>query len=273
MFLDRVTESFVNNKTNEKIKTLFDDYSDAGRKQITAVIGNVMEFRGVWKNSFSSTETALGEFQCESGAIINNVKMMCATDRCHVASTIEFEAIAKEFRSVNGEDLKLVAIIPSIRSATAINNLDSETINHLIGNLNEHQMELELKLPKLDVVDSCDSDLLKKISRALGISIEAEDLSRLGQLSRQELNIIQKIKTSIDEKGAQGAIATAAAIVLRECFIEPDEEEPIPYFHFDCPGYIAIVDSKGNRLLELIIKDGSFLILDGSPKITFAENC
>lgn len=84
--------------------------------------------------------------------------------------------------------------------------------------------------------------------------------------------MIQKIKASIDEKGARGAIATVATITERCFSLDSDDEEETDCFHFDCPGYIGIVDSKGNRLLELIIKDGRFLVLDGSPKITFAEN-
>ena len=34
-------------------------------------------------------------------------------------------------------------------------------------------------------------------------------------------------------------------------------------FRFNSSGYIAFVDEDGRRLLELMIKDGEFLVTDG----------
>ncbi|WP_257263647.1 serpin family protein [Endozoicomonas sp. ONNA2] len=258
-------DDFVKKKTKGKITTLFDGLTELERENVLAVIGNVMEFRLQWKKGFSSDEMATDSFLDAKGTYIDNVKMMCATDHFHVASYREFSAIAKEFRSVNGEDLKLVAIKPKKRNATAINNLDSDTINHLIGNLNGYKEKHKLKLPKIEVADSCNTGLLEKISQALGISIEAQDLTSLGIPSGDnDLHMVQKIKASIDKKGACGTIATAMAVITRSL-------APTPCFDFDCPGYIGIIDSEGNRLLELVIKDDKFLELDG-PRITSTRN-
>ncbi|MGO0305410.1 serpin family protein [Endozoicomonas acroporae] len=258
-------DSFVNDKTEGEIEKVFDDLTESERQQVKAALGSVMKFQVDWEESFSEDDTEQGQFQCADGTFINNVMMMCKTEKLHVATDKNFAAIAKEFRSVNGEDLKLVAIKPRKSSATAINNLNSETINHLIGKLNDRKIEVKLKLPKIDIAGSCDTELLDKINQALGISIQAQDLSRLGISPDDELQIIQKIKASVDEKGARGSIATAAVDFSRSLYT--------PCFDFNCPGYIAIVDREGNRLLELVIKDGRFLVLDGPPMITAAENC
>ncbi|WP_306800354.1 serpin family protein [Endozoicomonas sp. YOMI1] len=257
------TDTFVNEKTKGKIKTLFDGFSEFDRKQVSVVLGNVMEFRGIWETSFSPDKTAPGRFLCADGTRIENVKKMCTTEDFHFANDGEFTAIAKEFRSENGEDLKLVAIAPNETSATAINNLDSGTINHLIGKLDERKTEITLDLPIIEVENSGDTELLEKITHALGTSIKAQDLSRLDPSPSYALRMVQKIKVSVDEQGAHSSIATAATAQSRGGAQD--------FFNIDCPSYIAIVDSKGNRLLELVIKDGSFLVPDGSPVITAPE--
>ncbi|WP_257279525.1 serpin family protein [Endozoicomonas sp. ISHI1] len=253
-----VTEDFVKEKTKGKIKNLFDDMNE-----VTATIGNVMEFRGVWEDSFSPDKTAPQSFLCADGTRINNVKMMVKTETVQCASNSKFAAIAKEFKSLNGEDLKLVAIKPRKESATAINNLDSETINELTKQLNYKEAKYQLSLPKIKVEDSCDTQLLEKMCEALGTDIVAGDLTKLGLPADQDLEVLQKIVLSVDEEGASGKMATVAKILTR-CV------SGTSHFDFDCPGYIAIVDKEGNRLIELVIKDGSFLEFDGDPVISTA---
>ncbi|WP_257266911.1 serpin family protein [Endozoicomonas sp. ONNA2] len=249
-----VAEDFVKEKTNGKIKKLFHGHSKTRRDQIKTVIGNVMEFEGIWERPFSKEETASGKFICADGSIIENVKMMKSTENVQFFDNIKFGAIGKEFRSVNGEDLKLVAITPADDSPKGINNLDSDTINHLIDGLNGRKIEIDLILPKIKIDGSCDTHLLDKISQTFGANvIMSEDLSRLGQPSNYDLEILQKITVSINEEGAYGQVATAASRTLRGFGTKK------PYFHFVCPGYIAIVDGQGNRLVEMLIKDGSFL--------------
>ncbi|MBO9494036.1 hypothetical protein J7438_08050 [Thalassotalea sp. G20_0] len=260
-------DSFVHDKTEGVIDTVFGHLTESQRHKVKAALGSVIEFQIDWDERFSEDDTEKGQFQCADGTFINNVMMMCKTEVLNVATDENFAAIAKEFRSANGEDLKLVAIKPRKSSATAINNLNSETINHLIDKLKHFEMEVELKLPKIEITNSCNTELLDKINQVLGTSIEAKDLSKLGTQSDDQLHIVQKIKASINEKGARGSIATAAVDLSRSLFTDPI------CFDFNCPGYIAIVDGEGNRLLELVIKDGQFLVHDGPPMVTDAENC
>ncbi len=251
-------DTFVKEKTKGKIKQLFDDLTEYERNQISLVLGNVIEIRGVWREAFPlNSEEVSRHFLCADGTI-KNVRKMRTKENLHFAGNAMFTAIAKDFRSENGEDLKLVAITPNKTSATAINKLDSETINHLIGNLDENKTEITLDLPMIEVKQGGDTELLEKITDALGTSITAQDLSRLNPLPIYKLRMLQKIKVSVDEQGAHSAIATAATAASR------GGENT---FNIDCPSYIAIVGSKGNRLLEMVIKDDSFLVPDGSPVI------
>lgn len=178
--------------------------------------------------------------------------MMRMTEVCHYSFNNIFGAIAKNFRSANGEELKLVAITPQKESATAINRLDSGTIDYLIDGLNRNKAKFHITLPKIKIENSCDSQLLEKICKEFGTDvIRAEDLSRLGNFWNHDFKVFQKITTTIDEEGARGKVATKAEITERGL-------SKIPSFGFVCPGYMAIVDKKGNRLLELIVKDGDF---------------
>ncbi|MBO9480636.1 hypothetical protein J7439_04330 [Salinisphaera sp. G21_0] len=254
-------DTFVKEKTKGKIKQLFDDLTEFERNQISLVLGNVMEIRGVWMEAFPLNSKASCRFLCADGTM-KNVRKMRIKENLHFAGNKVFTAIAKDFRSENGEDLKLVAITPNRTSATAINKLDSETINHLISKLDESKAEITLDLPKIEVKQGGDTELLEKITDALGTSITARDLSRLNPSPTYNLRMVQKITVSVDEQGADSTIATAATAASR------GGENT---FNVDCPSYIAIVGSKGNRLLEMVIKDDSFLVPDGSPVITIPE--
>ncbi|WP_448217070.1 serpin family protein [Endozoicomonas sp. 2B-B] len=257
-----VAEDYVKEKTNGKIEKLFHGHSKARRELIRAVLGHVMEFDGIWKDEFSEDKTDHRPFNCANGSFIRNVKMMSSTEELQFVETSEFDAIGKEFQSVNGEDLKLVAIQPHFEDPEMINKLDSEAINHLIERLNDRKVKMDLRLPKIKIENSCDTRLLDKISEVFGTNIiKAGDLTRLGDSSDGDLEILQKTKVSIGEKGAYGTVATAATTTLRD----PSSERPS--FEFNYPGYIAIVDGQGNRLLEMVIKDGSFFELDGTPEI------
>ncbi len=254
-----VTEAYVKGKTKGKIDKLFD-----GSGEVKAALGNVMEFRGLWEDSFSPDETAAGSFLCANGTCID-VEMMSKTETVQCASNRKFTAIAKEFQSFNGENLKLVAIKPRQQSATAIDHLDSDTINELTEQLNYNEAKYRVTLPKIKVVDSCDTKLLEKICEALGTEIVAGDLTRLGLPADLDLDVLQKIVLSVDEEGASGKMATVAAVSTRSAGFG------FSSFSFDCPGYMAIVDKEGKRLIELVVKDGSFLEFVGDPIITTAE--
>ncbi|WP_422410544.1 MULTISPECIES: serpin family protein [unclassified Endozoicomonas] len=250
-----IAEDFVKEKTHGKINKLFHGHCKTRRELITTVIGNVMEFEGIWERPFSKEKTASGKFICADGSMIENVKMMMSTENVQFFDNGKFGAIGKNFRSVNGEDLKLVAIITPDDSPTGINNLDSDTINHLIDGLNGRKKEMDLMLPRIKIDGSCDTNLLDKISQTFGADvIRSEDLTRLGHPSNCDLEILQKTRVSINEEGAYGQVATAATRTLRGF----GTKKP-PHFHFVSPGYIAIVDGQGNRLVEMLIKDGSFL--------------
>ncbi|WOG27604.1 serpin family protein [Endozoicomonas sp. 8E] len=255
-----VAEAYVKDKTKGKIDKLFD-----GSREVKAALGNVMEFRGVWEDSFSPEATAAGSFLCADGTRIDNVEMMSKIETVQCASNRKFTAIAKEFQSFNGEDLKLVAIKPRQQSATAIDELDSDTINELTEQLNYKEARYRLTLPKIKVVDSCDTKLLEKICEALGTEIVAGDLTRLGLPADLDLDVLQKIVLSVDEEGASGKMATVAAVSTRSVGFG------FSSFSFDCPGYMAIVNKEGKRLIELVVKDGSFLEFVGDPVITTVE--
>ncbi|WP_448217068.1 serpin family protein [Endozoicomonas sp. 2B-B] len=248
----RVAGSYINEKTNEKIKNLFDCYPETERDNIKAAIGSVIQFDCNWEKAFSPNDTVPGNFLCADGTHINDVKMMQMWENCHYSYNRTFGAIAKNFRSVNGENLRFVAISPREESATAINYLSSKIITDLISDTRHNKAIFNITLPKINVVESCDIQLLEIICETFGTDvIVAQDLAKLGKPENSNLSILLKTVLSINEEGAQKKLLSDEKISVR-CLPK------VGSFDFVCPGYIAIVDENENRLVELIIKDGRF---------------
>ncbi|WP_422137968.1 serpin family protein [Endozoicomonas sp. ALC020] len=246
-----VTETYIN---DGKINNLFGGYSEAQRHEITAAIVNAMsfDFKGIWETSASSDKITTGNFICTTEIDLKKVKMMSTTDNFPIADNGQFIAIAKELKSVNGENLRLVAIKPRVESTSTITFLDSETIDHLIERLNDNKMTLNVKLPKINM-ETCENQLFKRIHQACEINtLAAVDLSKLGKQADQNLNMIQKITVTVDEQDTCNPLTNAEKTTVKD---DPET----PDFEFLCPGYIGIVDSEGNRLLDLVIKDDRFL--------------
>ena len=257
-----ISDAYVKEKTNNRIPTLFDGLSAYERSQTRAVLCNVMEVKAVWETLFSPDKTFAGRFMREDGNIIENVLMMDTTDSFQLATFKDFTATSKDFKSVNGEDLKLVVIKPVDSSHTRIKDLDRWTINRLMDQLAQSPKKMvKLTLPKM-VIESSDDNLLSKINHALNTDITAEQLSRLGADSNECLSVAQKIKASIDEQGARIVAASNARVFTR------GSSGPAPEaFRVNCPSFIVITDGKDN-ILEATLKCEKFLSTDGPAIIT-----
>lgn len=263
-----ITDDFVRDKTNNRITTLFDGLTESERHRVKAVLGNVMEIKAIWEMAFSPDDTHRESFMCEDGKVIENVSMMDITGDFPIAMRHGFAATSKKFMSVDGKQLELVVITPIEISASKIENLlhDRSTITELMDQLSHAPNErIKLVLPKMEI-SSSDDELLQTINDALNIDITAQQLSKLGTEPSDQLDMIQKIKASIDERGARAVVASAATIFTRDMFISP----PLKKFTVDCPSFVVITDGKEN-LLEVVLRCGKFFTTDGPAEITPAH--
>ena len=256
-------------KTNNRISCLptgGDAVDAVTRYIIDAAICNVMEIKANWETAFSSNKTEERIFQREDGAIIENVLMMHTTDSLPFVKNSDFKAISKDFKSANGEHLKLIVITPSESSPTKIKDLDRQAINNLMEQLaHSPKQQVDLALPKMEIGVS-NNELLEVINKALDTDISAKELTSLNIGEYSYLSITQKINASVDERGAR-IIAASAAVSRTRGFSHSRNED----FSVNCPSFVVITNGKEN-LLEATLKCEKFLSTQGDAEISYPDN-
>lgn len=254
-----ITDEFVAEKTRGEITGVFDGMSPEEREKMMFTMGNVLTFKGVWNSTFNENLTKPGKFHCADGRTINNIDMMHLTEKVECGSYNGFDIIIKDFESGTMDSLQFVAIIPDELSGESIKNLDVDTIDVLIQlAAGSKKSIVELTIPRMEI-DSKTEGLEHQIGAALDVSIDAEKLSKFGISPGDPLNMFQKVKASINEKGAHGSVVTALS-VDRACV-------PVTAFEFNRPGYIAIRNKiEGDILIEAFVKDDKFLVSRGNSK-------
>ena len=256
-------------KTNNRISCFptGDGPVDAvNRYIIDAAICNVMEIKANWETAFSSNKTGERIFQREDGAIIENVLMMHTTDSLQFVRNSDFKAISKDFKSADGEHLKLVVITPSESSPTKIKDLDRQAINNLMEQLaHSPKQNVDLALPKMEIEVS-NNELLEVVNKALDTDISAKELTSLDVGEYSYLRITQKINASVDERGARIKVASAAVSRSRGFSHSRNED-----FSVDCPSFVVITNGKEN-LLEATLKCEKFLSTRGAAEISYPHN-
>ncbi len=258
-----IIDAYVQSKTNDKITMLFDGESKSDRYSAKVILCNVMDIKANWETAFSPDSTFLGSFQREDGSIVNNVWMMRITENLPTVTHHGFKALSKDFKSENGEELKLVVIRPAAFNPIKIKDLNRLIINEIMNKLAScsSKEKVQLTLPKM-AIESSDNKLNEKISQALNTDIQANQLSKLkinGKYYR--LDIIQKIKASIDEQGARVVVASAAKVIGRGWGSGTD------IFEVNCPSFVVITNGKEN-LLEVVLRCEKFLSTNGPAMIT-----
>ena len=254
----KTTDEYVAHRTAGRITNVFGDASKKERSRVVLALGNVLNFQGFWENSFDKSDTSADQFYCLDGSIINNVQMMHQRGDLSFADYAGFEAMAKPFDSDDGKPLKLVVIKPC-ETTGSLSNLTSGLINELIDASTKADKQAGyLTLPRIQI-EHTDHKLLDSLASATGRRIGALDLGNLNLFVSDGLNSQSTISVSVDEAGASGSIATVA-------YIARSGKMP-RLFTLDRPGYFAIVDDSGNRLVEALITDGQFLATDGPASI------
>ena len=205
-------------------------------------------------------------FEREDGAIIENVLMMHTTDSLPFVKNSDFKAISKDFKSADGEHLKLIVITPSESSPTKIKDLDRQAINNLMEQLaHSPKQNVDLALPKMEI-EVKNNELLQVINKALDTNISAKELTSLNVGECSYLEITQKINASVDERGAR-IKAASAAVSRSRGFSRSGNED----FSVNCPSFVVITNGKEN-LLEATLKCEKFLSTRGDPEISYPDN-
>ena len=256
----KITDEYVSDKTAGRITNAFGDASEAMYNQAVLVLGNVLNFQGFWADPFDKSETSADKFYCLDGSVINNVQMMHQRSELGFAEYIGFEAVAKGFDSDDGQPLTLVVIKPGSDSTNSLSRLSSDVINDLIDmSIHAEEQVGYLDLPRIQIKHT-DNKLLESQASATGFEITSQNLGNFNVCKLDGVNSQSTINVTLDEAGARGSVATTVCVT--RSLSMPQQ------FTLNCPGYFAIVDDSGNRLVEAMITDGRFLTTDGPARIT-----
>ena len=257
----KATDDYVARKTGGRITNAFGDASTIERGEVVLALGNILNFQGIWEEPFDKKATCADNFYCADGSIIKNVELMHLTGTLRFARHRGFQAVAKSFQSDDGQPLKLVAIHSGDTNTGPLFRLTNRIINNLITmSINADEVQGLIVLPRIQI-NHTDRLLLAKQALATNHTITPQDLSGFHLDTGDILNSHSTINVSLDEVGVKGSVVTLVDSISRSGF-------SLPQFVFDRPGYIAIVDDSGSRLVEAVINDGQFLVTSGPAKIT-----
>ena len=256
----KTTDDYVARKTGGRITNAFGDTSKNERDRVVLALGNILNFQGIWEEPFDKKVTCADNFYCADGSVIKNVELMHLTGTLRFARHRGFEAVAKSFKSDDGQPLKLVAIHSHNTNTGPLFGLTDRIINNLITmSINADEVQGLILLPRIQI-NHTDRLLLAKQALATNHTITPQDLSGFHLDASDILNSHSTINVSLDEAGVKGSVVTLFDTISRSGF-------SLPQFVFDRPGYIAIVDDSGSRLVEAVINDGQFLVTCGPAKI------
>lgn len=256
----KATDDYVARKTGGRITNAFGDASTIERGEVVLALGNILNFQGIWEEPFDKKVTCADNFYCADGSIIKNVELMHMTGALRFARHRGFQAVAKSFQSDDGQPLKLVAIHSGDTNTGPLFRLTNRIINNLITmSINADEVQGLIVLPRIQI-NHTDRLLLAKQALATNHTITPQDLSGFHLDTGDILNSHSTINVSLDEVGVKGSVVTLFDTISRSSF-------SLPQFVFDRPGYIAIVDDSGSRLVEAVINDGQFLVTSGPAKI------
>ena len=253
----KATNELVKQRTQGQITSVFEDCKATSNVEL--LLGNVLSFQGLWSEPFRPARTYPQSFRCANHQTIKNVLMMHSTERVQHAQYSGFSAIAKNFKSEDDQQLRFIAILPNDKNLHTIDRLDHGTISVLLNLLDRSPLEFcKLCIPRIEI-DSVDDQLLDKLHATLGVQFTPDVLSGLRLTTNCSLGIHSTLKVSLNEKGVKGSVAN---VMFSS---RGTDTEGYWEFCFDRPGYFAIVDGA-DRLVEAVIKDGKYLVTDGTPR-------
>lgn len=160
--------SFVESKTNNKIKNLIDpDSLDVNTR---LVLVNAIYFKGDWKQKFALSNTSPGDFYVNEIKTVK-VDFMRIKDRFQFANLVDLDASALELKYAQS-NISFVAILPN--NVTGLSALEASLINYdlskVIGQLLSKMVDVTL--PKFKTEYEIElNDVLQKV----GIRVFAND--------------------------------------------------------------------------------------------------
>ena len=247
---EKVTEAmnaWVKEKTQGRIPELFSEPVDP---DTVLILINTLYFKGAWLSPFSEYSTADGDFTTGTGKSVRVPFMNQSAGEFEYCKSDDYEGVILPFTGAPGKNAKMIFLKPRKMTARELaEKLDGKSLSQVSGKV----ACIDLSLPSFAAEAGVD---LRKILPGLGLSSafssQTADFSGMGTGPLFIGSAFQKVRISVDEKGAEGA---AASYIGME-----EESEPVADFSltFDRPFLYAVVDSfSGVPLFMGIVDDPS----------------
>lgn len=226
--------NWVSDKTEEKIKVLFDPGSLEPDTRL--VITNAIYFNGSWSIPFDEKDTRQDEFIVSPEKTVQ-VQMMHQTAYFDYYQDKQLQLVELPYR---GDKMSMLILIP-----TDVNGMDSLEDSLSAENIAKWQNRLEnnkitVEIPKFTLETGYD---LIEILQAMGVHDAFGSSADFTGISDEDLFIykaIHKAVVDVNEVGTEAAAATGIAML---------QSGPVATFRADHPFVFLIQDNENQNIL------------------------
>ncbi|XP_031616655.1 uncharacterized protein LOC116336730 [Contarinia nasturtii] len=225
---------FVEEKTNGKIKDLFD--VDSLSPDSRVVLVNAIHFKGDWETKFYETETTKNDFHMSDTKTVS-VDFMNIDSHFNYADLPEFDAKALQLQ-YEKSNFSMVFLLPNAR--TGLQAMQSKVKDNLVSIVNKmQQRKVEVSIPKFTVEFQLNlNDALQNLGMT---DIFADNADLSGLLESKDpvkvSDVVHKAFITVSEGGTEAAAATGVRIVPLSAVLN------MPTFRADHPFMYYIVDN------------------------------
>ncbi|KAA5826595.1 serpin family protein [Saccharopolyspora hirsuta] len=210
------SRQLINTDVAETTRDLIPELLPAGsvRTDTVAALVNALYLKVSWREAFDEKATTARTFHAPAGS--REVPTMHVTRRFGYAAADGWQVVS--LPAAGG--VEAVVLLPDDGLEQAEPGLDAARLSRLLGAVKQERVEL--LLPKFDVTG--DAELTAPLG-ALGVHdlfTPAADFSPLTDRSLRVSAVLHQSVLEVDEKGLEGAAATAVMMRLTAIVREPD---------------------------------------------------
>lgn len=233
--------SWVENRTNDKIKELIVKTPPVLTTLTRLVLTNAIYFKGKWQFQFDAKNTQDTPFTLLNGEKVK-VPMMGQTKEFNYAENDTLQIIEMPYV---GNKLSMVILLPKkidglkqVESSLTLDNL-----NNWLSNLRNR--EVIVSVPKFKMTSKFElNEVLKSLGMVDAFTMAADFSGMTSDpVGLYISNVIHKAFVDVNEEGTEAAAATAVVMTLMGM------PEPKPVFRVDHPFVFVIRDAKSGSIL------------------------
>jgi serpin B len=236
-----IINSWVENKTNDKIKNLFEEGSLSPTTRL--VLTNAIYFKGDWAKQFDKKNTKEEIFTINEGNT-TKVQMMSQTDNEAEFKYSETDKLQVLEIPYKDEELSMTIFLPKESDMDYLEeNLDQEKIKEWKNDLRKQRVNVYMPKFTFDTKYNL-NETLKQLGMPSAFSGSADFSKITGGKDLFISLVVHQAFIDVNEEGTEAAAATG--VVMLESAIISTET---PVFRADHPFIFVIQDSENQNIL------------------------